>query len=231
MAYLQYMTPKDLQAAVAENRPLLIAVGTMEYHGSQLPLGTDLLLVEGVLREMEKRADVVVAPSFIYSPNGYAVSGPEMGTVDISVDCFINHCSEILTAYSRMGFRDIRLFIHHQGANIRKFLETAVLKIGMYNHKQALGDGWWTDKKTPEFANIRVCPTILGEPEIVAAFGGHGGKGETQAMLATNPDTVKMEYLTDDEPWWNATVAQADKTQADACFEIVIQNQLEELRR
>ncbi len=226
MPYLQHMTPKELHTAVAENCPLLIAVGTIEYHGSQLPLGTDLLLVEGLLRELEKRADVVVAPSFIYSPNGYAVSGPEMGTVDISVDCFISHCAEILTAYSRMGFRDIRVFVHHQGGSIRKFIETAVLKTGMYSHQDVLGDGWWTEKKVPDFANIQVCDTVIGDAEILQAFGGHGGKGETQAILATNPELVKMENLTDSEPWWNATAPQADKAQAEACFEKLIASQL-----
>ncbi len=230
MAYLQNMTPKALQAAVAENRPLLIGVGTIEYHGSQLPLGTDLMIVEGVLREMEKRADVVVAPPFIYSPNGYAVSGPELGTVDISVDCFINHVAEILTAYSRMGFRDIRVFVHHQGGSIGKFVETAALRLGMYNQQNILGDGWWTDKKTAQMANIRVCAAVIGDAEIRDAFGGHGGKGETQAIMATYPETVKLEELTDHEAWWNATVTEANPETAKACFERLIQLQVEALK-
>ncbi len=225
------MTPAVLQTAVAENRPLLIGVGTIEYHGSQLPLGTDLLFVEGLLRELEKRADVVVAPPFIYSPNGYAVSGPEMGTVDISVDCFINHCAEILTAYSRMGFKDIRVFVHHQGGNIRKMLEVAILKIGMYNQQNILGDGWWTEGKTPNMPSVQVCDAVTGDTEVCQAFGGHGGKGETQAILAAAPELVQMEQFTDYEPMWNRSALEADRIKALECFERLLEVQIALLTR
>ncbi len=232
MPYLQNMCPKDLKAAIAAGLPLLIGVGTIEYHGSQLPVGTDLMIVEGTLREIEKKAPVVIGPSFIYSPNGYAVSGPENGTVDISVECFINHCAEILQAYRQMGFQKIKVFVHHQGANIRKFLEVAVLKTGMYHTKDELGNGWWTDKKASAASGtIEVCNTVIGEQEILSAFGGHGGKGETQAVMATYPETVKMDYLTDDEPWWNASVYEADAAEAKRCFDILIENQVKELKK
>lgn len=232
MPYLQNMCPKDIKAVIAKNLPLLIAVGTIEYHGSQLPVGTDLMIVEGTLREIEKRMPAVIAPPFIYSPNGYAVSGPENGTVDISVDCFINHCAEILHAYRQMGFQKIKVFVHHQGGNIRKFVETAVLKTGMYSTQNELGYGWWTAKKASAASGaIEVCNTVIGEQEILSAFGGHGGKGETQAVMATYPETVKMEYLTDDEPWWNASVYEADQRQAERCFEVLINNQVEKLSK
>ncbi len=226
MPYLQNMTPKAIHEAVEKNIPLLIAVGTIEYHGSQLPVGTDLMIVEGVLRGIEQKAPVVIAPPFIYSPNGYAVSGPELGSVDISIDCFINHTAEILLAYSRMGFRDIRVFVHHQGGNIGKFVDTAILKIGMYNHQNVLGDGWWTDRKNPTMGSIRVVPTVVGDEEIRSAFGGHGGKGETQAIMATYPETVKMEELTDCEAWWNASVVEANAETAKACYDRLVDEQV-----
>lgn len=232
MPYLQNMCPKEIKAAIEGDLPLLIGVGTIEYHGSQLPVGTDLMIVEGTLREIEKQMPVIVAPSFIYSPNGYAVSGPENGTVDISVDCFINHCAEILHAYRQMGFKSIKVFVHHQGGNIRKFIEVAILKTGMYNTQNELGNSWWTDKKSSKYpASIEVCATVIGEQEILSAFGGHGGKGETQAILATYPETVKMEYLTDREPWWNASVYEANKEEADRCFTILVSNQVKKLSK
>ena len=43
MAYLQNMCPSELKAAAENGAPLMIAAGSIEYHGSQLPLGTDLL--------------------------------------------------------------------------------------------------------------------------------------------------------------------------------------------
>ncbi|MBQ7288525.1 MAG: creatininase family protein [Clostridia bacterium] len=230
MPYLQNMCPKELKSAIQSGTPLLIGVGTIEYHGSQLPLGTDLMFVEGTLRELEKKLPVVIAPSFVYSPNGYAVSGPENGTVDISVDCFIRYCAEILHAYRQMGFKKIKVFVHHQASNIRKFIEVAIMKTGMYALQNELGNGWWTeDKSTAYPAEIEVCDTVIGTKEILAAFGGHGGKGETQAIMATYPETVKMNELTDNEPSWNRTAAAADEKEAKRCFDILIQNHVEKL--
>ena len=92
MPYLQDMCPAQLRQAQEETWPLLIGAGTIEYHGSQLPLGTDLLLVEGLLRGIEQRTAAVVAPSFAYSPTGYAVSGQEQGSVDVSTGSFMSYC-------------------------------------------------------------------------------------------------------------------------------------------
>lgn len=42
MPYIQTMCPAELKAAMEAGLPLFIAAGSIEYHGSQLPLGTDI---------------------------------------------------------------------------------------------------------------------------------------------------------------------------------------------
>ena len=228
MPYLQNMCPKDLAEAQARKLPLLMGAGSIEYHGSQLPLGTDLFIVEGVLREIEKRVPAVIAPSFVYSPTGHAVSGPEQGTVDIPVDCFIDHCAAVLKNYERMGFSRIIVLVHHQGGNVGLFLQTAALKFQMYGVNEELGDGWWTQgRKRQGRTSIEVSPTIL-EPE---AFGGHGGKGETEAIMALYPHLVHMEYLGEREPLWNQSVFQADPENARIQMERVVRLWVEKLNR
>ena len=103
MPYLQNMKPSELKEAVDKNVPLMVSVGSIEYHGSQLPLGTDLLIIEGLLRELEKKTEIVVAPPFTFSPTGYMVSGEDRGTVDIHIGTFIEYCSQILSAYKGMA--------------------------------------------------------------------------------------------------------------------------------
>ena len=230
MPYIQTMCPAELKAAMEAGLPLFIAAGSIEYPGSQLPLGTDVLIIEGILREIEKRTPIVVAPPFVYSPTGYMVSGPEEGTVDIGIDPFVAHCAEILRAYSRMGFSSIRLLVHHQGGNIGTLLKTAALKAGAYSLYQELGGGWWTRREAaPHPCRIEVMPAVFGDT-VSQAFGGHAGKGETQAILALYPELVHMENLTDQEPWWNETAKDARAQDARREMDQLIDRWVEKLR-
>ena len=228
MPYLQDMCPAQLRQAQEETWPLLIGAGTIEYHGSQLPLGTDLLLVEGLLRGIEKRTAAVVAPSFAYSPTGYAVSGPEQGTVDVSTASFMRYCGEVLQSYEQMGFGRIWVFVHHQGENIGHMLKTAVTDFQMYRAAQELGPGWWTARRsrTPQ-TEIRVVEAFRG----YAAFGGHGGQGETQGILALYPHLVHMEQLQEEEAWWNRTAPLADEETARREMEELMEEWADILRR
>ena len=230
MPYLQAMGPDELKQAVENKWPLFVTAGSIEYHGSQLPLGTDLLIVEGIVREIEKRVPIVAAPPFAYSPTGYMVSGPDKGTVDISVSGFVAYCAEILQAYSRMGFETIYVLVHHQGGNVGAMLKTAALSIGGYPQYRELGEGWWTERKKPARpCRIEVTPAVFGEG-VTQAFGGHGGKGETQAILALYPELVHMERLGEAEAWWNESVKDADAAEARREMEKLIDRWVEKLK-
>lgn len=228
MPYLQEMCPAQLRQAQEEGWPLLIGAGTIEYHGSQLPLGTDLLLVEGLVREIEKRTPAVIAPPFAYSPTGCAVSGPEQGTVDVSTAAFMRYCGEVLQSYEKMGFGRILVFVHHQGGNIGPMLQTAVADFQMYGAVRELGPGWWTNRlQRRAQTEIRIVEAFRGH----GAFGGHGGQGETQGILALYPDLVHMEELQEEEAWWNRTAPQADADTACREMEAVVEEWVEVLRR
>lgn len=62
---LLQMCPSELEQARQNKAILMFGVGSIEYHGSQLPLGTDFFLVDGVIQAVEKRLPdkVVAAPS------------------------------------------------------------------------------------------------------------------------------------------------------------------------
>ncbi|MDO4742475.1 MAG: creatininase family protein [bacterium] len=227
MPKLLEMCPQDLRAAREKNLPLFIPVGTVEYHGSQLPLGTDLYISKGIVDEISKKVDIVVAPPFVYSPGGYAVSGPEKGTVDISVDCFSQHCYEILKAYRQMGFERIYVIVHHQPENIMIMLKNVFLKLSMYEVSEEIGNGWWTDgKSTPHRCSFITEKATLD----TGCFGGHGGKGETEAIMALYPQLVRKDLLSENEPFWNETVIDANEENAKRELDIVINKWIEKLK-
>ena len=222
--FLTEMLPHQLEDAVRKKLPLIAAVGSVEYHGGQLPLGTDLFITEMVAKGIEKRIPCVVALSFVFSPTGYAVSGPEKGTVDISVSLFTDYCAEILENYDRMGFERIIVLVHHQGGNIAPMINTAVMERRMYSVKDEKGYGWWTAGDRPVRANIEVLPAMLD----THFFGGHGGKGETEAVMASRPELVDMERFKKGI-WWNDTAPQADADYARECLDTLLGRWAEKL--
>ncbi len=225
MPYLINMCPKDFEKAINEQLPLLVPVGSVEFHGSQLPFGTDLFITEGICREIEKRVPTVVAPSFTFSPTGYAVSGPDKGTVDIDVDIFMNHCYEILKNYKAMGFKKIIVVVHHQGGNIAKLIETQIMKLNLYNTYKEAGVSWWSEKRKVNNCSISVLPATLD----TGAFPGHGGKGETEAIMAVLPQLVQMDNFKNNDPFWNENAKESNKENADKQLEEVINAWIEKL--
>ena len=222
------LCPADLQKVKDDALPLLIATGSVEFHGGQLPLGTDLFITEGILEEIEKQVPVVIAPPFTFCPTGFAVSGPQMGTVDIGVDCFIEYCGQILRNYEQMGFKRIYILIHHQGGNIGTFIKTAILKYSMYEVNRTLGDGWWTDRKENRLkAVFEIVPAMLD----TRFFGGHGGKGETEAIMAFRPETVKLENTEKELYWWNETVVEASIENALVQKKQLIEKWVEKIKK
>lgn len=229
MPYLINMCPNEFHKAVKDSLPLLIPVGTVEFHGAQLPLGTDLFITEGICREVEKRMPCVIAPSFIFSPTGYAVSGPENGTVDIDPDVFMSHCYEILKNYKAMGFKKIIPVVHHQGSNIAKFIDAQALKLNMYEVAKKYGNSWWSDGAKTDGCSISSVPATMD----TGAFPGHGGKGETEAIMALYPELVKMENLKDgnNDPFWNKNANLSSPKEAMAQLEKVVEKWVEKLSR
>ena len=42
---------------------VLISIGSIECHGRHMPLGTDTLIPEHLLEKIEKKSDVLIAPT------------------------------------------------------------------------------------------------------------------------------------------------------------------------
>ena len=113
--YLQEMRPEELMHAVTEGWPLLVPAGCIEYHGPHLPLGTDTFIAEELCRRLAQRMPVVIAPSLAYGATGYAVSGPEQGTMDVDNEALEAYVKSVLRAFCALGFRRIAVAIFHQG--------------------------------------------------------------------------------------------------------------------
>ena len=78
---LTNLTWPKAQEYFEKNDMVLISIGSIECHGRHMPLGTDTLIPEHLLEKIEKKSDVLIAPTIPYGSCQYLAPYP--GTIDI----------------------------------------------------------------------------------------------------------------------------------------------------
>lgn len=199
------MRPNELQNAVAENIPVVMAAGVVEYHGLHLPIGTDFLIASEIVEGIEERCPCVVAPPVVFGPTLGWAGGIKEGDVDFDPEAMAQYVKEILKHLVAMGFRRIYILQHHQGSEglQQLCLKRATAEV-LRDVVKTWGDSWGriSPDKTPNpsiFSLIKVAgidsfSTYNDEyPPYIPI--GHAGKGETQLIMARYPETVKLSEL------------------------------------
>jgi creatinine amidohydrolase len=121
----ELMFPSQIRAAIAQNWPLVLPLGVLEYHGEHLSLGMDTLVVTRLLDRLEREIDLVILPPFHYGASSYAVE-PPVGNGSIHIDAahLVPVAQDLFLALLRGGFRNIHVFIHHQTENFSAGMPT-----------------------------------------------------------------------------------------------------------
>jgi creatinine amidohydrolase len=212
--YLQHLLPYQLKQAIDEEWPLLVPTGCIEYHGPHLALGLDTLLVEELLRRVAARVKCVVAPPFWYGPTGYAVTGPNQGTLDVSTERFGRHAKDVLSSFWEIRFGWIVVCVHHQqmdGPEALAIRQAAAEVIFEKTHAER-GDAWWGKAPLPPgdnvFERIQVWPSVLpAAAQQGVVMADHAGFYETALLMAAHPDLVDLSRLDMGAPWYCTTPA------------------------
>ncbi len=218
---LQHLLPHQFHTAVEAGWPLLVPTGCIEYHGPHLALGLDTLLVEELLTRVAERIPCIVAPPLWYGPTGYAVSGPQQGTLDVSTERFGRHVKDVLSGFWDMGFRWIVVGVHHQqmdGPESLAIRQAAVEVIFEKTHAER-GDAWWgkapLDAEDHVFERIQVWPSVLPAAGQDVVMADHAGFYETSLLLAARPELVEQARLGMGAPWY-CTTPESRARQASA---------------
>jgi len=222
----ELMRPHQIRDAIAANTPVVLPIGVLEYHGEHLPLGMDTLAVSRILDRLETERDLVILPPFPYGAASRAVAGPA-GTGNLHVDAgkIAPFAEEMFHELLRIGFRNIHGLIHHQTEGYAQGMPTDLAfrlagRHAVFRYLEAeRGEGWWGDAAMQDYYTrqetgddpfnwIRIHPLMT--PEIIADYPfDHAGIGETSLMLALAPETVEMDRLQGDRPWYVETATQA----------------------
>lgn len=179
--YLGEITTEELRKGVAKRPIVIVPFGSVEEHGTHLPLSTDTYQIMEVLKIVEKEKDVFIAPPVHY---GVCRSTEQhIGTMGISCETLRSLVFDILIALKNQGFKIVLLVSGHAGKlhyfslieACEKFQKNiGGMRIFVYSELELLG------KEVME---------IIETP-----FDSHAGEIETSRMLAIDDKLVKGDY-------------------------------------
>lgn len=213
----EFAFPKEAERAKREKWPLIIPIGTIEYHGPHCAFGCDTLIVQGLFERMEKERDIVIYPPVWYGVASYAVGGPEKNTVHVNADVFEANITEILRSLLYGGWKNIYMIIQHQYEEENLLPMTlacmkAAKKLTFDYLEDTQGRAWWGRNENQKFYEqlegcdnpwnwITVLPAISKRAQEETGYD-HAGKYESSILKALYPDTVKLERISDSDEWF-----------------------------
>jgi creatinine amidohydrolase len=162
---------------------ILLPVGSIEQHGTHLPLVTDAAEAASVAEAVADRTGVLAAPVLWYGWSPHHLAFP--GSITLAAETLVRVVEDICLSLVYHGFRRLVLINGHRVANLPP-LEIAQTKVrnrtGAY---VALVDVMLIARK--EIAEV-----CAGQPGAI----GHACEVETSHMLHTHPHLVDMALAT-----------------------------------
>ncbi len=171
----------EAEEAAKDGKVMIIPCGSIEEHGSHLPLSTDSLQAEYVALEVARKTGCLVAPPLRYGLCSSTRNFP--GTVTISFDSLRSVMTDILEDFIRNGFRRLIVVTGHAGSSHMTAIRLSAKTVVM-NHQN--------EKDRPR---IVVCSDYDFASELRGKEfddrDSHAGTIETSRLMAIRPDLLK----------------------------------------
>jgi creatinine amidohydrolase len=237
----EMLRPGQIRDAIDRGLPLLMPVGVLEYHGHQNPVGTDALIAQGIVHRIEERVECVVAPTVFYGYTGEWAADEQLGEIHIDGDALYGFVKPVLTSFLRQGWPKIYVICHHQGPQGVTMLtyQRAATEAAFELAREQAGPGWfrranWQDDDK-HLARIAFHTfRVVGDAEFnEEGYPGHGGRGETSAMMFLYPETVDLDELAkmDPLPYWAKDAAESTVEYGRRIGEAIVQSWITHLGR
>ena len=203
------LTPQEFRERLAACPVAYLPVGTLEWHGEHLPLGTDALIGHGLLEAIARKAGGILLPMVFMGPdkpageaNGVPLYGMDEWTGEDTIgkrvrepgrlegsaywlpeDHYKILVNDIFAQLARAGFKAVVVDGHGPSVSviINKLGAELEQKHGLkiFNCWGYSQDGKW----------VSCHEQVAAETGI---NGGHGGSGETAWIMALRPELVRL---------------------------------------
>ncbi|WP_129646230.1 creatininase family protein [Peristeroidobacter agariperforans] len=182
--YWENCTTRDLCGLDPEQTVALLPVSAVEQHGPHLPLATDAIIAQGLVREAMQRVqeDLLVLPPMSI---GHSLEHTSFaGTLSIAAEPLLAAWLEIGRSVARAGLRKL-IILNTHGGNI-PLVQLAALRLRQELQMLVLRANYFSFGSPPG---------LFSDEEL--RHGIHGGEMETSLLLHLRPDLVRQELLAD----------------------------------
>jgi creatinine amidohydrolase len=216
MRILAHMTSEEIrQILKKEKNPVtIVVVGSVEAHGSHLPLGTDIIQPEEVAMRVSEKTGAIVAPAIPYGVCSSTRGFP--GTVTVSMEAMYAYTKSVLEGFVNAGFKRLIILTGHAGSIHMASLRAAA---------QDVVDGR-PDVRCAVLSDYDYAYEFIEkDPEL--KDDGHAGNIETSRIMAMKPELVRKDVtpgsdypshiyiLPRPEEAWTGTKGDATKASRD----------------
>lgn len=164
---------KEAMEFIQKEPIAMIAIGSVEYHGAQAPLGTDYIIPDYIVKELSKRDDILALPPIPYGNCQSIKDFP--GTINIGTENLIRVLNSITESLLKHGVKKF-IFVNGHGGNI-----AALDQVGLDTFEKGgivATIDWWNLAK------------LLNKDY----DGGHGDIQETSVAMAVDEQSVNLSY-------------------------------------
>jgi creatinine amidohydrolase len=174
------LTMPEAEQAAKDGKVVIIPCGSIEEHGTHLPLCTDSIQAEFIALEVAKKTGSLLAPPLRYGLCSSTRNFP--GTITISFDSLRSIMTDILEEFVRNNFKKMLVLTGHAGGTHMTAIRLAAKKV-VKNHM--------TEKDRPR---IMVCSdydfAFDLKNEDIDDRDSHAGTIETSRVKAIRPDLL-----------------------------------------
>lgn len=205
----QRLTPDVLLERLREAPVAYLPLGTLEYHGPHLPLGSDMLQPTGLYAELARSVGGVVLPALSLGPDEETVVD---GRVFYGMDFeFLVEGEGPRRLPGSAYYADARVFEEYADSMLKQLSRAGVRILVGHGHGPSTdffavhGKAW----ESKYGLRVLTLQGIVAEKELGFMID-HAGANETSIMLATDPDLVRMENLPTNPKEWPVGIMGLD---------------------
>ena len=175
---IEAMTMKEFEEGVKRTSSVIIPFGSVEEHGSHLPLGTDTIQAYEICKRVGERRSVFVCPPIYYGLCRSSSKHP--GTISIKSETLRRIVIDIVESLHGQGLRNFLLFSGHAGGtHLAMILDAGEelidrfkdISIGLISYLDVAEEAWKDELNCPK--------------------DSHAGESETSLMMVFRPEWVK----------------------------------------
>ncbi len=220
------LTPTDFRTRIAEAPIAYLPLGTLEWHGEHLPLGSDGMQSFSFMKDLAREAGGIVLPMLYLGPDmmmekdeqelygmdfwlsleeGKTHMTPQQldgSAYWVSDELFHQIVEHSIKQLARAGFKII--VAHGHGPSTRHVI--AHWKEWEEKYKVQIYTCWsWDIRGENDLES-----TEIANREGLGIMTDHAAMNETSLMMYYYPDLVKMDQLSSDKDQWPLAVAGKD---------------------